>query len=138
MRIWFYKYLTLFLTGGMIYYYMEIFIRGYSHYSMIICGGLAMICCGGLNQIFPGMSILSQMVLSAVIITILEFVTGYIVNIIFDIGVWSYSYLPYNFMGQVCLLYSILWCFMSLLIIFVDDGIRHYLYGESLPVYKWL
>lgn len=137
MKAGFYKYLTLFLTGGMIYYYMEIFTRGYSHYSMIICGGLAMICCGGLNQIFCSMSILSQMVLSALIITVLEFITGYIVNIIFDIGVWSYYYLPYNFMGQVCLIYSILWMFLSLLIIFVDDGIRHFLYGEKFPVYRW-
>lgn len=138
MKTGFYKYLTLFLTGGMIYYYLEIFTRGYSHFSMIICGGLAMILCGGLNQVFDNISIISQMVFSSLIITVLEFVTGYIVNIMLKINVWSYSYMPYNFMGQVCLIYSILWMFLSLVIIFVDDGIRHFLYGEDFPVYRWL
>jgi uncharacterized membrane protein len=95
-----------------------------------------MVACGALNQIFPDMSVVVQMLLSGCIITLLEFVTGYIVNIQLNIGVWDYSYLPYNFMGQICLAYSILWIFMSVVIIFVDDSIRHYFYDEELPVYK--
>ena len=103
MKITFFKYLSLFLTGGMVYYFLEIFTRDYSHYSMIICGGLCMIACGGLNQMFPRMPIPLQMILSSGIITLFEFVTGVIVNLIFHVGVWDYSYLPYNVMGQICL-----------------------------------
>ncbi len=95
-----------------------------------------MVACGALNQIFKNMSVIVQMVISACIITLFEFITGYIVNIRLGIGVWDYSYLPYNFMGQICLVYSVLWMFLSLAIIFVDDGIRHFLYGEELPVYR--
>ena len=40
MKITFFKYLSLFLTGGMVYYFLEIFTRDYSHYSMIICGAV--------------------------------------------------------------------------------------------------
>ena len=129
MKITFFKYLSLFLTGGMVYYFLEIFTRDYSHYSMIICGGLCMIACGGLP-------IPLQMILSSGIITLFEFVTGVIVNLIFHVGVWDYSYLPYNVMGQICLPYSVLWMFLSLIIIFVDDGIRHFLFGEELPEYR--
>lgn len=136
MKITFFKYLSLFLTGGMVYYFLEIFTRDYSHYSMIICGGLCMIACGGLNQMFSRMPIPLQMILSSGIITLFEFVTGVIVNLIFHVGVWDYSYLPYNVMGQICLPYSVLWMFLSLIIIFVDDGIRHFLFGEELPEYR--
>lgn len=136
MKICFFKYLTIFLTGGMIYYFMEIFTRNYSHFSMIICGGLCTVCCGAINQIKRNIGIIWQMLISAIIITVLEFITGYIVNIRLNIGVWDYSYLPFNIMGQVCLLYSGLWMFLSLIIIFVDDGIRHYFYDEELQEYK--
>lgn len=136
MKIIFYKYFTIFLTGGLAYYFLEILTRNYSHYSMILCGGCCMVACGAINQIFKNMSVVLQMLISALIITLFEFVTGYIVNIWLKIGVWDYSYLPYNFMGQICLLYSILWMFLSLIIIFVDDGIRHFLYGEELPAYR--
>lgn len=97
-----------------------------------------MVACGALNQIFPHMKVSVQMLLSGGIITLLEFVTGYIVNIQLNIGVWDYSYLPYNFMGQICLPYSILWIFLSLVIIFVDDGIRCFLYGEAIPEYRFI
>lgn len=136
MKTIFYKYLAIFLTGGLVYYFLEIFTRGYSHFSMIICGGLCMVACGALNQIFPKMPIALQMVLSGIIITGIEFTTGIIVNVILKIGVWDYSYMPFNFMGQICLLYTILWIAISLLIIFVDDGIRCFLFDEKLPEYR--
>lgn len=136
MKICFFKYLTIFLTGGMVYYFMEIFTRNYSHYSMIICGGFCTVLCGAINQIKRDIGIIWQMIISSIIITLLEFITGYIVNIKLKIGVWDYSYLPLNIMGQVCLIYSMLWMVLSVVIIFVDDGIRHFLYNEELPLYK--
>lgn len=45
-----FKYLFLFLIGGFSYFYLEILYRGFSHFSMIICGGLAFIFCGLINQ----------------------------------------------------------------------------------------
>ena len=138
MKLCFFKYLTIFLTGGLVYYFLEIFTRGYSHFSMIICGGICMVICGGMNQIFPKMTIIWQMVLSGIIITLFEFITGIIVNIILKIGVWDYSYVPFNFMGQICLPYSFVWMIMSLLIIFVDDGIRYFLFDEELPEYVFI
>lgn len=133
------KYLFLFFVGGSAYYCLEILTRGFSHFSMFICGGLCFIGCGLLNE-FIGikMSLISQMVLSAGIITLLEFITGCIVNLWLGWHVWDYSRLPYNFKGQICLQFSIVWFFLSLIAIFLDDYLRYKLFDEEKPHYKIL
>ena len=94
--------------------------------------------CGGLDQTFSKMGVLIQMIVSAVIITELEFFTGCIVNIILGYNVWDYSDMPFNLMGQICLSYSVLWMLLSIVIIYVDDVIRSGLFGEKMPVYKFI
>lgn len=127
----------LFLLGGFLYYFLEIAVRGYSHYSMIICGGLAFLLSGMINQVMGfQVALISQMVLSACIITFLEFVTGLVVNVWLGIGVWDYSAMPYNVMGQICLPYSLLWMVLSLVCIFLDDWVRYRLFGEEKATYK--
>lgn len=133
-----YKYLFLFLIGGFSYFYLEILYRGFSHFSMIICGGLAFIFCGLMNQLMHfRISLVTQMILSMFIITGLEFVTGYIVNIKLNWHVWDYSGMPYNLLGQICLAYSLIWLVLSLVCIFMDDLIRWKIFDEDKPKYKW-
>lgn len=133
-----YKYLFLFLLGGFAYFYIEILFRGYSHFSMIICGGSAFVLCGMLNQVIPyKLSFLTQIILSSLIITILEFITGYIVNIKLGWMVWDYSNLPYNLMGQVCPAFTILWFLLSVFIILIDDLVRWKIFDEKKVTYKW-
>ena len=134
----FLKYLFLFLIGGFSYFYIEILFRGHSHFSMIICGGLAFVCCGMLNQVLPiKLSFLTQLILSCLIITILEFITGYIVNIKLDWAVWDYSDMPYNLYGQICPAFSIIWLMLSAICIFTDDLIRWKIFDEEKVSYKW-
>lgn len=131
------KNVFMFLLGGFLYYFLEIAIRGYSHYSMIICGGLAFLLSGLINQVLGfQVALVSQMVLSACMITALEFITGLIVNVWLEIGVWDYSDVPYNLMGQICLPYSMLWMALSLACILLDDWIRYRLFGEEKATYK--
>ena len=126
------KYMILFAIGGMAYFLLEVLVRGYSHYSMFLCGGACFLCCGLLNEnVKVKMSFISQMVLSSVIITALEFVTGLIVNVWLKMDIWDYSHLPYNFMGQVCLLYSVLWFLGSSAAIVLDDFLRYKLFNEE-------
>lgn len=133
------KYLFLFFFGGMVYYYLEIIYRGYSHFSMILCGGLCFVLIGALNQKKEwNLSVLSQMVIGALIITTLEFITGVIVNLWLKWNVWDYSLEPYNILGQVCLVYSNLWFLLSFLCIVLDDFIRAFVFGEKRPEYHWL
>ena len=112
--------LIMLLTGGIIYFYFEILVRGYSHLSMFILGGVCFYLVGRLgNVILIGKgNILFRltivMLLSGIIITSLEFVTGVLVNITMGLRVWDYSQMEYNFMGQICLLYSMIWSLLGL------------------------
>ena len=133
------KYMILFAIGGMAYFLLEVLVRGYSHYSMFLCGGACFLCCGLLNENMKiKMSFISQMVLSALIITALEFITGLIVNIWLKMDIWDYSQLPYNFMGQICLLYSIFWFLVSSVAIVLDDFLRYKIFNEEKQHYNIL
>lgn len=130
------KYIFLFFVGGAAYFYLEILYRGFSHISMFLCGGLAFVLIGSINQVIKRpVSILAQMVIGSIIITLLEFIFGIVVNIIMKLNVWDYSTMPYNVMGQICLAYSNLWFLLSLVCIFLDDFLRTRLFGEKIPKY---
>ena len=132
------RYTLLFLLGGFSYCFIEILFRGYSHISMLIAGGICFVLIGNLNRKRKDMSLVGQMFLSAFIITGIELVTGLIVNVWLGLEVWDYSSLPYNFMGQICLLYTNIWFFLSILGILLDDYTRYWLMGEEKPHYKIL
>lgn len=132
------EYLILFLVGGMSYYIIEIIWRGYSHYTMMILGGICFVLIGLINEGYDyEMPLKKQMFISAIIVTILEFVFGIVLNKILGLNIWDYSDMPLNLMGQICLPFTILWFFLSLLAIIVDDYIRYFIFGEEEPHYKF-
>jgi uncharacterized membrane protein len=131
------KYLCLFFIGGFIYYFIEIIWRGYSHWSMFILGGICFIVLGNINNILSWETpLIYQSILGSIIITILEYITGYIVNIKLNWDVWDYSDLPLNIDGQVCLLFSLIWLIISTIGIILDDYLRYFIFKEKKPVYK--
>jgi uncharacterized membrane protein len=133
----FLKYTFLFLFGGFAYGGIEILYRGFSHISMMVAGGISFILIGLLNEIYSWkMALISQMVLSAGIITAVEFLVGLVVNVWLKLNVWDYSNLPYNIMGQVCLIYTNVWFFLSLPAILFDDYLRYFLLKKEKPRYK--
>lgn len=133
----FLKYAFLFMVGGFAYGAIENISRGYSHISMFIAGGICFVLIGLLNEVYSwDMAIISQMAVSAIIITSVEFTVGLIVNVWLKLNVWDYSNKPYNIMGQICLLYTNIWFFLSLFAILMDDYLRYYLLNEEKPRYK--
>ena len=118
------KNIIIFIIFGISYYLLEILWRGYSHWTMIIVGGLCGLLIGLINEITPKMNTVLQMLLGSVIVTIIEFVTGYIINIKLNFNIWDYSNLKFNILGQVSLLFSMLWFFLSYIVIKLDDCIR--------------
>ncbi len=130
------KYFTLFLWGGFMYYCVEMLARGYSHPSMFIVGGACFVLIGLINNLLPWeMPLLLQMLMAAVIIVVAEFIAGCIVNLWLGLGVWDYSNLPFNIMGQVCLSYFMVWYCLSVVAIVFDDYLRWWIYGEEKPRY---
>lgn len=126
-------YFILFIVGGMLYVCIELTYRGRSHWSMFILGGLCFVCCGALNEhkYSWDMPFIKQMFYSALIITILEFICGVIVNIVLKWNVWDYSNMKFNLLGQISLLYSVMWFFLSGAAILLDDWIRWVFFGED-------
>lgn len=130
------KIFILFLIGGFIYVAIELGFRGHSHWTMFLLGGLCFILIGGLNNYIPWeMSIIKQGVIGALIVTSLEFIFGLILNLYLNLGIWDYSNMPFNILGQICLPFSIAWFFLSLAAIFVDDWLRYVLFKEEKPHY---
>ena len=132
------KFLILLSSGGLTYVLIELLFRGRSHWSMFLVGGICFVLIGGLNNWFPwNWSILRQMGVSAVIVTVVEFVSGILLNLVLKWDVWDYSNMPFNIIGQICLPFTVAWYILSLLAIVLDDHLRYWIFGEEKPRYKW-
>ena len=131
------KNLILFEIGGLIYNLIEILYRGNTHWAMFIVGGLCFLLVGWINKFFSwGLALWKQMLIGGAIITIVEFVSGCIINLWLGWNVWDYSHIPLNILGQVCIPFYFAWVGLSLIAIIVDDVIRWLFFGEEKPKYK--
>lgn len=68
------------------------------------------------------------MILSAVITSVLEYITSFLLEKIFKVKLWDYSTYPLNLNGRICALNSTLFALLSLFIIYVINT----------PVYSFL
>lgn len=131
------KGLFLFAVGGLLYYLIEILWRGYSHISMFILGSICFVLIGLINEFYDwNMPLWKQMLIASLVVTVTEFVAGAILNIWLGLDIWDYSNLRFNLLGQISLGYSILWFFLSLPALFLDDWLRWKLFEEEKPRYK--
>lgn len=130
------KYLFLYNVGGSLYVLIELLWRSRSHWTMFLLGGLCFICLGLINELLPWTTpFFSQVFLGACIVTVLEFLTGCIVNLWLKWNVWDYSNLPGNICGQICPQYFLLWMPVSAIGIVLDDHLRYWFCGEEKPRY---
>jgi len=130
------KHSFLFVVGGFIYCMIEMLFRNHTHFSMFVVGGLCFLLCGLLNEVFSwDMLIWNQMLVCALIITVIEYVAGMVLNVWLGLGVWDYSNMPLNYKGQICLLFSLGWYFLSAVAIVLDDYLRYILFDEEEPRY---
>ena len=131
------KYFILFGMGGIAYILIELLWRGYSHWSMFALGGACFLLIGYINERCRGrLRVPVMMLLGCIAVTALEFIAGYILNIKLGMRVWNYYGMPYNFMGQICLKYTVMWFFMSGVCIAADNFLRRVLFGEDLKIKK--
>ena len=94
------------MLGGIIYTYIEILWRGYSHWSMTVLGGVCFAVLYFLYEKAGGAHLLLRCAAGSAFITAAEFLTGCIVNLRLGWNVWSYSSLRFNIFGQVSLFFS--------------------------------
>lgn len=102
------EYATVFGVGSIGYSAIEILWRGRTHWTMALTGG---VCMSGLYALSKKKQHADWKFCleGAGMITAAEFLVGLIVNKKLKWGVWDYSKLPLNLMGQICPLYSFFW-----------------------------
>ena len=110
MKFW--KSFLLFSIGGGIYVGLELLWRGRSHISMYLAGGACFLLLGKISRIRPKFHWSIRGIFGALVITSVELLTGLISNRSYT--VWDYREMPMNFLGQVCLPFSLLWIPLSL------------------------
>ncbi|MGN0298115.1 MAG: hypothetical protein ACI4C1_02830 [Lachnospiraceae bacterium] len=120
------QFFILFFIGGIIYCLIEWLWRGYSHFSMFFMGGICFFLCGSVNEGMGrrDMALGKQAFLCMILITFAELIAGIILNLWLKLDIWDYSNLPFNYKGQICLTYSLLWYLLSIPAICLDDWIR--------------
>lgn len=118
------KYFLTFSIGSIGYGLLEILWRGYTHPSMLFTGGICMVLILFISEYFTALSIFKKSFLCSFAITAVEMCVGVIVNLAMHLGVWDYSGLKYNLLGQISLLYTVLWFFLSLIILSCIDLFR--------------
>lgn len=132
------EYLFLLILGGCVYYGIECLWRGYSHPSMVLVGGLCFIGIGLLNELISwDMPFWLQLVLGDLIVLVIEFTSGCILNLYMGLHVWDYSHLPFNLLGQICLPFAILWIPVVAFAIYVDDWVKYLLFHGKRPHYNY-
>lgn len=118
---------------------IELLYRGRSHWTMFLLGGLCFLYAGEQNEHTDwNCPLVLQSVRVALVITLLEFLCGLIVNIWLGWNVWDYSNMPFNLLGQICLPFSLLWIAVGTLAIILDDYLRYWIFKEEKPHYRLL
>lgn len=118
------KYGLLFIIGAVGYAAIEIIWRGRTHWSMMIAGGLCFILFSMVAEMLNGKSLLVKAAVCAVGVTAIEFIFGVVFNIWLKMGVWDYSNVPFNIMGQICPMFSILWAGVAIAFLPLADAIN--------------
>ena len=78
-----------------------------------------------------------QALACAILVTIVEFISGLILNVWLGLGIWDYSGLRWNLFGQICPQFAVLWWALCAAFIPVFDWMRYAVMGGQRPKYYW-
>ena len=132
MHLKFKFYLFVFCIGAVGYCLIELLWRGYTHPSMGVAGGLSFCLIAVIQKRLKPLKFTYRCIASGLCITAVELVFGGVFNLWLRLEVWDYSLMPLNLFGQVCLLYTVLWCLLSAPMLIASDLLRQkFLYNKT-------
>lgn len=129
------KDLILIFIMGALYMVLEGVWRGWTNIAMLFVGGLCGYLIGLLNErpAFNNNQMWKQCLIGTIIVLLVEFASGMILNVYLHLGIWDYSNIWGNVYGQICIPYTFLWFSLVPTVIYVDDYLRHLLFMEEAP-----
>ena len=119
-------YALLTLVGGGVYVLIEITFRGYSHISMFAVGGLCLALISLTDASLPRLGLIPKAAFCGVIISLAEFAAGIVLNVYMGLGIWDYSSLRFNLLGQICPQFSLIWIALSVPAIYLSRLLRRF------------
>lgn len=109
----------------MVYLNVELHDRAY-HAALIGFNGISKWSLAGWTSLWMGL-------IGGSLITAVELLLGIFFNLYLHLNLWDYSYDRFNFLGQICLKNCIYWYLLSIIIIWLDDALSYYYYGDEKP-----
>lgn len=123
------KYFIIFIIGGAAYAAIEITFRGYTHWSMVIAGGICFVFLY-MIALHTTIKLWQKAILGGLVITAVEFIFGIVFNKWLDCNIWDYSHHRFNLYGQICLSFSVIWAALSIPAIGLCTVIDKYIFEK--------
>lgn len=132
----------LWTWGGATYFMLEVVYKTLTNHTSAISWTmllLAFILCIPIERFgceLPWeMPLLLQALICATAVVASELIAGIVLNVWLGLGVWDYSSLPGNFMGQICPQFSVVWFALCCAFIPAFDWMRYCIKGGERPHY---
>ena len=134
--------MLLWFFGGTVYFLLEVAWKTATGKSEMISWTMLVLAvlltvpverCG--EQLPWGVPLWLQALACAALVTAAELAAGLILNVWLGLGVWDYSDLPGNFMGQICPQFCGVWFGLCLVWIPAFDWMRWSVEGGQRPKY---
>ena len=132
-----FKILSIWFIFGMCYFTLEGIYRipkgGFANIIMLFIGGLCGVLIGSINQFpkFNNMAVWKQAAIGTVLTLIVEYASGYVLNIKLGLNIWNYSDMHFNIKGQICLEFALIWFLLMPIAIWLEDYIRFKFWEEG-------
>lgn len=134
--------MLLWFWGGTVYFLLEVAWKTATgnpemiSWTMLVLAVLLTIPVERCGEQLPwGVPLWLQALACAALVTAVELAAGLILNIWLGLGVWDYSDLPGNFMGQICPQFAAIWFGLCLVFIPAFDWMRWSVEGGERPKY---
>lgn len=134
--------MLLWFWGGTIYFLLEVAWKTATgkpemiSWTMLVLAILLTIAVERCGEQLPwAVPLWLQALACAALVTAAELAAGLILNVWLGLGVWDYSDLPGNFMGQICPQFAAIWFGLCLAFIPAFDWMRWSVEGGERPKY---
>ncbi len=118
------KYSLFFILGAVGYAAIETIWRGYTHWTMMIAGGICFVLFSVVAERMREKSIFIKAAVCALGVTAIEFLFGVVFNLWLKMDVWDYSNMPLNLLGQICPIFTLIWAGIAIAFLPLADAIN--------------
>lgn len=106
--------IILFCIGALGYGGLEIAVRGHTHWTMLLAGGVCLLGLWRISLVLAGVPLLVRCAAGALFITGVELAAGLLCNRCLHWAVWDYSDQWGNLWGQICPQFTFYWFLLSI------------------------